>query len=94
MNQDAYLRSIRGQSVGDPINDLGLAMRRPIPKGQARIQWLKKPGVLDEVVATLRNQGYFDNRLARAVFDLSLGEIRMPLLIDTADAHAALMSEK
>lgn len=76
--------------TGDPITDLGFTMKRQIPKGRERVAWLERDGVLEEVTAALRGIGYSGNHLARAIFDLSLGTIRSPLVIDSSDALAAL----
>lgn len=79
--------------TGDPITDLGFAMKREIPKGRTRVEWMAKTGVLEEVTSALRGIGYSGNHLARALFDLSLGEIRLPLVVDSADALAALRGD-
>lgn len=68
----------------DPITTLGCELRRPIPKGPQRVAWMHTDKGYREIVAALRRGGYHGNRLARAIYDLSLGEIRIPIKIEDA----------
>ncbi len=89
MKRDVYAEKVAGFSVGDPINDLGFQLRRQIPKGEDRRRWLSTKTGQSEAMNALRNAGYTGNHLARAMFDISFGEIRLPLTITTqADMEA------
>ena len=90
MKQADYERVVAGHRVGDPINDLGCQLRRQIPEGEARQRWLGTSSGRQEAIGALRNAGYTGNLLARAMFDLSYGEIRLPLTIQSPAELAAL----
>lgn len=82
--------NMEGHRVGDPINDLGFQLRRQIPNGTARKRWLGTKSGQAEATRALASAGYTGNVLARAMFDISYGEIRLPLKIETAADLAAL----
>lgn len=69
----------------DPISTLGVELHREIPRGRARVAWLHTADGHTEAVAALTRGGYSGNQLARAIFDLSLGEIRLPLSFDSLE---------
>lgn len=63
----------------DPFTIVGMELRQPVPKGQARAEWLADKTVYVSVMAALRKHGYHGNSMAQAMFDLSGGTIRLPL---------------
>ena len=68
----------------DVITDLGIELKREIPKGQARMKWLRTDkGYREAFGAT--PAGLHRQRARPCMSDLSFGEIRLPLKVERPD---------
>jgi hypothetical protein len=65
----------------DPVTTLGLELKREIPKGEARLKWLRTEKGYKECISALRRAGYSDAYLSQAIKDLSYGEICLPFQV-------------
>lgn len=57
----------------DPLTELGLELRRPIPTGEAFVDWLLDGDGMPEFTETLLRRGFTWSEIAVAVFNLSHG---------------------
>ncbi len=58
----------------DPISALGVELKRPIPKGDAFVTWIRTDAGFVEVVSALQNAGFTWQRTADILVDLSRQE--------------------